>query len=190
VIAAATQRAHVWNTPTQFRIAELSAPDVRFDTVKQWPELRYFPAEPRKKWLQEKEIGRGGDGRLITRSLTRPLIKGLQDAGAGLLLGTDAGVDFSVHGFSVHRELEALVRAGLTPYQALLTGTRNVAVFFQTLDESGTVAVGKRADLVLLTGNPLVDIRHTAQPAGVMIGGRWLPRSEIDRRLAELAAMP
>ena len=91
-----------------------------------------------------------------------------------------------VPGFAVPRELAALVRAGLTPYQALVTGTRNPAEYFGTLDSAGTVAVGKRADLVLLAGNPLADVRHTAHPAGVMFGGRWLPRAEIDRRLAAL----
>jgi imidazolonepropionase-like amidohydrolase len=46
-------------------------------------------------------------------------------------------------------------------------------------------AVGKRADLVLVNGNPLTDIRHTREPAGVMLGGRWLARTEIDQRVGE-----
>jgi hypothetical protein len=117
----------------------------------------------------------------------RRLVKALQDAGAGLLLGTDAGVGAAIEDQvgTVHAELQALVRAGLTPYQALLTGTRNVASYFGTLDETGTLAVGKRADLVLLRGNPLADIANTLHPAGVMLGGRWLPRAELDRRLAD-----
>ena len=53
---------------------------------------------------------------------------------------------------------------------------------------SGTVTVGKRADLVLLSGNPLQDVRHAAEPAGVLLGGRWLPRAELDRHLAQLTA--
>jgi imidazolonepropionase-like amidohydrolase len=76
----------------------------------------------------------------------------------------------------------ALVRAGLTPYQALHTGTRNVAQFLGLLDSSGTVAVGKWADPVLLNGNPLQDIQHAREPAGVMINGRWLDRTELDQR--------
>ena len=79
-----------------------------------------------------------------------------------------------------------MTRAGLTPYQALAAGTRNVAAFFGTLAETGTVAVGKRADLVLLAGNPLADIRQTARIAGVMLGGRWLARAELVRRVAAL----
>ena len=108
-------------------------------------------------------------------ALTRQLVKAMQDAGVGLLLGIEGG--------AAHKELTALVRAGLTPYQALLTGTRNVAEYFGTLDESGTVAIEKQADLVLLYGNPLADIRHTREPAGVMRGGRWFDRAELDQRL-------
>jgi imidazolonepropionase-like amidohydrolase len=69
-------------------------------------------------------------------------------------------------------ELEVLIRTGLTPYQALLTGTRNVTQYFGILDSAGRAAVGKRADLVLLYGNPLADIRHTVRPGRVMLG-RW-----------------
>jgi imidazolonepropionase-like amidohydrolase len=118
----------------------------------------------------------------------RQVIRALQAAGAGLLSGTDGpDVPFMVctlPGFTLHRELAALVWAGLTPYQALATSTRNVAAYFGTLDESGTVAVGKRADLVLLDGNPLVDISQTMHIAGVMLNGRWLSRATLDRRLA------
>jgi imidazolonepropionase-like amidohydrolase len=105
----------------------------------------------------------------------RQLVKALHDAGVGLLLGAEKAY--------AYRELAALVRAGLTPYQALVTGTRNPAQFLGLLEERGTVAVGKGADLVLLYGNPLEDIRHTREPAGVMRAGRWLDRAELDRRL-------
>lgn len=106
----------------------------------------------------------------------------LRDAGVKMLLGTDEVPWIGV----ITRELEAMVGAGLTPYQALQTGTSNVAEYFGISNESGTIAVGKRADLLLLTGNPLQDVRYTAQPAGVMLGGRWLSRADIDKRLATL----
>jgi imidazolonepropionase-like amidohydrolase len=104
----------------------------------------------------------------------RAMVKALQDAGVGLLLSGDDGG-------TVHDELAALVRAGLTPYQALLTGTHNPAQYFRLLDSAGTVAVGKHADLVLLNGNPLADIRHTRGPAGVMVAGRWFDRATLDQ---------
>ncbi len=87
-------------------------------------------------------------------------------------------------GFWTQRELVALVDAGLTPYQALATGTRNVARFWGIDAEAGTIESGKRADLVLLNENPLEDVRRVARPAGVMLGGRWLSREDLDARLA------
>jgi imidazolonepropionase-like amidohydrolase len=114
-------------------------------------------------------------------NVARQIIKALQEASGRLLLGADA--DFSRPASTVHRELAALVRAGLTPYQALLTGTRNAAEYLGILDSAGTVAVGRRADLVLLHGNPLQDVRHTREPVGVMIGGQWLDRTTLDQRL-------
>jgi imidazolonepropionase-like amidohydrolase len=124
-------------------------------------------------------------------------LKAWHDAGVKLLLGSDrAGHGggggellaelYSYSNRNVHRELEVMVLAGLSPYQALVTGTRNMAAYFGTLDSSGTIAVGKRADLVLLPGNPLADIRRVQQLTGVMLGGRWLAREAISARLAAL----
>jgi imidazolonepropionase-like amidohydrolase len=109
-------------------------------------------------------------------AVMRRLVKALHDAGVGLLLAGDDGN-------SVHEELAALVGAGLSPYQALVTGTRNPAEWFGRLDSAGTVAAGKRTDLVLLHGNPLQDLRHTREPAGVMVEGRWLDRAALDQGL-------
>ena len=85
-------------------------------------------------------------------------------------------------------ELESLVRAGLTPYQALVTGTRNPAAYFGTLDSAGTVAVGKRADLLLVDADPLVDIGNLARVSAVVSGGRLHDRAALDRLLAEARA--
>jgi hypothetical protein len=153
---AATTRAGVWSTPT----LAFSAGHYRLDSA-QWEGGRRTQEE---------------DGQKIVRAL--------HAAGAGLLLGSDlSGLSWATPSV-VHHELAALVRlAGLSPYEALATGTRNVAQYFGTLDSTGTVTVGKRADLVLLHRNPLDDIRHTREQAGVMLGGRWLPREELDRIL-------
>ena len=56
-----------------------------------------------------------------------------------------------------------------------------------TTGEAGTIGNGKRADLILLDANPLADIGNVARRAGVMVAGRWIPRSEIERRLAAMA---
>ena len=66
-------------------------------------------------------------------------------------------------------------------------GTRRPAEYFEAEDEFGTVAVGRRADLVLLAANPLDDIGAVRGPAGVMVGGRWIPAAEIEERLTRIA---
>jgi imidazolonepropionase-like amidohydrolase len=93
----------------------------------------------------------------------------------------------SVPGFSIHYEMASMVKAGMTPYQVLRSGTWNVAQHFGLLQESGSIAVGKRADLVLLNGNPLVDVAQVANRAGVVVEGRWLPEGDIQVRLGKIA---
>ncbi len=190
-IAAATRAADVWNVPTQVLIENLAS-DEPAEQLAQRPETRYWPPQNISQWVEFKKNFRSQTGstaeslrRVI--EVRRKLIKALHSAGAGLLLGSDAPQIWNVPGFSTHRELETLVAAGLTPYQALETGTRSVAVYFNTLRETGTVEVGKRADLILLNANPLVDVTNTTRRAGVMIRGRWLPESELRRRLEEVA---
>lgn len=110
----------------------------------------------------------------------------LHRGGVPILLGSDAPQVWNVPGFSVHRELQALVAAGLTPYEALRTGTANVATLLRESDRSGTVSEGKVADLILLSANPLADIRNSGAIEGVMVQGRWLSKAAIDQKLAAL----
>ena len=116
------------------------------------------------------------------------VLKALSDAGVGILMGTDSPQIFSVPGFSLHAEMEAMARAGMSPYEILKSGTKNVGEYFQSQDSFGTVAIGRRADLILLNANPLIDVRNVAEQAGVMLRGRWLSRETIDARLAEIRA--
>ena len=111
------------------------------------------------------------------------MMKALHDGGVPFLLGSDAPQIWNVPGFSVHRELEVMVAAGFTPFEALRSGTTNVARFFGISDQASQIGTGRRADLVLLDGNPLTDIRNTSKIAGVMLGGRWMAKEEIQTRL-------
>jgi imidazolonepropionase-like amidohydrolase len=190
-LVEATREARVWNVPTQVLLENL-VPGTSVEALEQRPEMRYVSREMLAKWAGVKtsllaETHSTPESVTRTMKVRRQLIKALHDAGAGLLLGSDAPQIYNVPGFSTHRELEALVAAGLTPYQALATGTRNVAMFFRTLQKTGTIAVGKRADLILVDGNPLADVRNSTRVSGVMLRGRWLPKSEIDARLNAIA---
>lgn len=190
-LVQSTREAGVWNVPTQVLMENLG-PETSVEALEQRPEMRYVPQHTRSQWAETKksvleETGSTRESALRTMGVRRQLIKALHAAGAGLLLGSDAPQIYNVPGFATHRELEALVAAGLTPYQALETGTRNIAVFLGTLPRTGTIEPGKRADLILLDANPLEDVRNATRQAGVMLGGRWLPKTEIDARLAIIA---
>jgi len=115
------------------------------------------------------------------------LVKAIADSGGRLLAGSDTPEWFHVYGFGLHRELAALVAAGLTPYQALVAATRAPAEFLGAASEWGTIAPGKRADLVLLAANPLADVANTARIEGVAVGGRWMERRELDAMIERAA---
>ena len=189
-LVRATRAAGVWNVPTQVLMENLIA--VPAAELARRPELRYVPDSTVAKWTETRntimqETGSTPASARAMLETRRRLIRELHKAGAGLLLGSDAPQVWNVPGFSTHRELEALVAAGLTPWQALETGTRNVARYFGTMKDTGTIEPGKRADLVLLDADPLADIRNTTRRAGVMLRGRWLSQGEIEARLGEIA---
>src|SRR6202521_1546458 len=105
-------------------------------------------------------------------------------AGVPFMAGTDTAAGVHIFpGFSLHQELVLFQRAGLTPMQALQTATLNPAKFMGRTADMGTVEKGKLADLVLLDANPLEDIANTQKIRGVVLAGRYLDRTELDRML-------
>jgi len=188
-LVAKTRAAGTWMVPT-LAFLESMAGDEPVEALVARPELRYVAQGMVNGWsngTNQLRTGASREARQRFIALRRKILKALHDGGVGIVLGSDSPQLWNAPGFSLSRELAAYVAAGLTPYQALATGTRNIARFLGDESESGTVAVGKRADLILLGGNPLEDIRNIVNKDGVMIGGRWLPKEEIERRLAELA---
>jgi len=108
--------------------------------------------------------------------------------GVRILAGTDAmGVPFTIPGTSLHRELELMTVAGFTPSEALSSATKNAADFIGKEKEFGTIAVGKRADLLLLDRNPFESVKNLENPAGVIVRGKWLSREALQTLLAPLA---
>jgi hypothetical protein len=192
-LARSTKAAGVWNVPTESLIQHVLLPSLTAEDLAARDELRFVSPRLRAQWVQSKERVLQDpeyDPDLARRfvEVRGQLIKALHDEGAGLLLGSDAPQVFNVPGFSIHHELRMLVEAGLTPYEALATGNLNVAKFLGEEDQFGAVAVGQRADLVLLNANPLADVGHFRELAGVMLHGRWLPAAELQEGLEEIAA--
>jgi hypothetical protein len=119
-------------------------------------------------------------------ALLERLTKTLAAAGVRLLAGSDAMNPGAIPGASLHEELELLVAAGMTPYQALRAATFAAGEFLG--DGGGRIAVGAPADLVLVAENPFEDVRRARAIEGVLVRGRWLPKEELARRTAQLAA--
>jgi dihydroorotase-like cyclic amidohydrolase len=184
-LAEATRDSQVWNTPTLvFRIFVLPESEVKKYLAR--PEADYLgasaPLRNRRTidWLgnfKDEDFRLASEG----HAMEDALIRALRDAGAGLLAGTDTGP----WGFSLHRELELLVHAGLTSSQALAAATRNPALFWGASESLGSVKPGRRADLVVLDANPLEDIRHTQKINAVVLNGQYLNRRALDGLLAQ-----
>jgi imidazolonepropionase-like amidohydrolase len=175
----------IWRQTTQQYAELLEAPETRYVsplTRVDWgPDFNRY----RTSWADRLAAVE----QILRRSLElqMTIVRGFQDAGVPIMVGTDAPLTFVYPGFAVHRELALLAASGLTPYEALRAATATPAAELGIAADAGTVAVGKRADLVLVDADPLADVANAARVAGVAVNGRWLPRGELDRRLAALA---
>ena len=183
----ALREKSIWVVPTQALAERWFTPDISAATLRAAPEMKYMPAKTLDQWVAAKESLLNSPGYNAADAnyfikLRRQLILACQQNGVGLLLGSDAPQIFNVPGFSLHHELRYLVDVGLTPYEALLSGTANVGKYFGR-DDMGVIKVGAVSDLVLLNGNPLTDINNTRLIEGVMLGNRWLPKTFIDAEL-------
>jgi hypothetical protein len=117
------------------------------------------------------------------------IVGAMHRAGVPLMAGSDTGsLPALLPGFSLHDELELLVRAGLTPAAALRAATLEPARFLGEERKWGTIQPGRRADLILLTADPLRDIRNTTRIDAVVLGGRFLERTTLDQMLAAAAS--
>lgn len=192
-VAGRTARSGTWFSATLAVFREIIFQVSDIDAVLQRPEMRYLPPDVAATWQPDKNA-------YVTRwkiekvpyfraqyAIMQKLTKDLSDAGVPLLVGTDCIVTGVVPGFSMQDELDDLIGAGLTPYQVLHAATANAATFLGTAADSGTVKVGKQADLLLLEANPLEDITNVSRRAGVMLHGRWMTEDQLQHDLTAIA---
>ncbi|MBW3534428.1 MAG: amidohydrolase family protein [Gemmatimonadetes bacterium] len=193
-VARMTRDARVAVVPTAFLWENLYGnPNV--DEMLSMPEMRYVSPQQRQAW-RNQAAGRPSltaDVVEAHNELRRRILRVLEEEGVTILMGTDSPQLFNVPGFALHRELDVMRRSGLSNWEILETGTANVGAWIrQHLDEEssdvGTIAPGQRADLVLLERSPLVDLEHLTSRSGVMVNGRWYPRSVLDAGLERIAA--
>ena len=182
LVIATLVRNHTWVTPTLVVYQPYAH---GFDSVGTHPEwAKYVPGIVQGGWIRRARGVAPKDSMVVRSYFSFDRTNELHKAGVRLLAGTDMPQAFVFPGFSLHEELELLVRSGLTPAEALRTATYNPADYFGALDSLGTVSRGKLADLVLLDANPLTDIRNTRRIATVIANGRVFDRAALNQLLA------
>lgn len=185
------RRQGTWQVPT---LVVLKTGACQDKTAEADPRLRYVPLKIRNNWQRAcarrleayTTENRASRRRQFQKELD--LVNALRRASVGILAGSDVPNPYVFPGFSLHAELELLVQAGLSPLQALQAATLNAARYLRSSDDLGTVEQGKFADLVLLEGDPLNDIRNTQRIRAVLVNGTLFDRVALDRLLGEAAA--
>jgi len=155
-------------------------------------ELRHLLPDEYRLLLNDNPYQKGLDDERIAYvqrivDFNRELVRAYAAAGIPVLTGTDSPVPGLAPGFSLHDEFESLARAGMSNLQILEGTTRHPAEWLGTLEDRGTIEIGKRADLVLLDADPLERIGNTRSIAAVIIDGQYINRAELDRRMRVLA---
>ena len=191
---AAFVRNGVWHTPTLALLRGFAYGD---DMIKD-PNFLYMPeswrksAHPRdKEYMQDLSPEQFDALVLRIRALLdryKILVRDMHRAGVEFLAGTDTSLTNPViPGVGLHQELALLVESGFTSLEALATATRNPARYFGALNLTGSIEVGKAADLVLLDADPLTDIHNTQKIRAVVMRGRYFSRADLDGMLERVA---
>ena len=192
-LAKQVKDAGIYVTPTNyFFISNAGLPQPE-EEIKNKPDYAYIPSQLREEKWKYRANYLKNMAPLTSRekyvSIRKQMVYELWKAGVPLMAGSDAPEFFVVAGFALHDELKTMVDAGLSPYAALQTATVNPAKFLGMSDRTGTLAVGKEADMILLDKNPLEDIRNTRTIIGVSTDNAWFTKEKINQILEEAKAV-
>jgi hypothetical protein len=157
------------------------------------PEMKYLAPWARALWgpglnRYNPRLSAPKDQQFLKKSLAfqKILARSLHQAGVRILAGTDAMTPGAVPGFSLLEELQNLAELGLTPFEVIRAATRHSAEFLSSSREFGTIAVGQRADLILVAGNPLAGLTNVQRRVGVMARGDWRTEAQLQKMLEEI----
>ena len=180
-----------WLTPTLITMEKILEQARSLEGIGNLPGFKYVHPLIQSRWLTSNNYNTGTSPERIAYfekliGFHRLLVKAFKEAGVPIVAGTDAGNPGVVWGFSLHDELELLVKAGLTNQEALSSATRLPANWLGIEDKIGTVEVGKYADLILLDANPLEKIQNTRKIFGVFVNGQWIDKEKINAMLSDL----
>jgi imidazolonepropionase-like amidohydrolase len=154
--------------------------------------LQFVPRTIAAKWKQvrltQDKLSTASDFELREKLLAQSMhvVAQMASSSVPILAGTDSAAPYVIPGFALHEELALLVKAGLSPMQALEAATKQPADFLGKSATEGTIEAGKNADLLLLDSNPLENIRNTRRIRAVILGGRLLDRSTLDKILSSV----
>jgi imidazolonepropionase-like amidohydrolase len=190
-VAKATVEANPFVNPTQHFMKNTFGLPRTEESIRAQPDFRFYPRSVQDGFLNFYKRHRlfqiPAEKRARWVEIRNKLIKAIYDAGGKIMAGSDTPEFLWLYGFTMHRELKALADAGLSNYAVLEAATKNPSMFFGTLDKVGTIEKGRRADLVLLDGNPLENISNTERRAGVMLKGKYYPQTEMNGWLDRIA---
>lgn len=184
-LAAETAAANVANAPTfsvNYRRFLYAANSEAFLAR---PEASRLEPEILDYWRARTPSLRDADAPIEEGAqMQRRFLKALHDAGAIVLIGTDAPNPFVLPGYAIHDEIADFVAAGLTPDETLRIATADAAKFLDKDGEFGSIAAGLRADFILLDDDPRRNLSTLRDPAGVMARGRWYDREDLRAALS------
>jgi N-acetylglucosamine-6-phosphate deacetylase len=180
-------QSNTWQVPTLVWTQTNSRIDD--PSLAEDPRLKYVPASIREQWKPAallKDVS-PEDLTAMKAEAARvlELTKAMHEAAVQFMAGSDGPDPYVFPGFSLHNEMEWLVKSGFSPVQALQAATIGPAIFLSKTDKYGLAEVGRVADLVLLDANPLQDIRNTRKIFGVVVGGKYYSRTALDKMLAQ-----
>ncbi len=186
----------VWNCPTLVVLRNMHDPQNEgINSPRLSHIVRHVPRAGLRTWaeLDPSSLNfpyqRWRDAWYRRNDILERIVGILHEEGAPLLVGTDTSVRLVVQGFSIHEELANFIAAGMTPYEALRCATTEPARFLGQSEVWGTVAEGKRADLILARGNPLDSIETLRDLEAVFVNGFHLTRPDLDGLLDRQAAL-
>ncbi len=190
-LARSTVRSNPFATPTLHLFKFTFGKGRTEESFKAQPDIRFYPQKVIDLWtgVSKKYLATAApiEKREKYIAIRNKLVKAIYEAGGHLMAGSDTPEWLMLYGYTLHLELIDLRDAGLSNYAALETATRNPAMFFGTLNKTGTIETGKSADLVLLDANPLENIAHTQRRSGVMLKGRYYPKADLNLWLDQIA---
>lgn len=194
-IARSVAASGVWNDSTLITAVGAREAFADMAAAQSAPLYRYATPRLRRHWraiqaaeAEERDPAAAWAMTQRAHAVRVAMVRALHEAGAPLLLGTDAPQPFVYPGYSLQDELALHLDAGLTPAEILRADTAGSAEFLRQPQEFGRITVGARADVLLLDRDPEADMAVLRAPAGVMAAGRWYSAETLQAMLDDVAA--